>query len=137
MTAPTTADGVLLYDGECPLCQRSVAILKKLDWLRRIDYRDARDPANWPASETPLVRDRLLEEMHVVPKGGKGVVAGFRAFRWAAWRLPALALFAPLMHLPLVPWIGQRVYLWVAKNRFSLVPCKDGVCTIPPSKRAG
>lgn len=26
----TTA--VVLYDGDCPLCQKSIAVLKRLDW---------------------------------------------------------------------------------------------------------
>jgi hypothetical protein len=30
--------------------------------------------------------------------------------------------------------LGQRLYLWVARHRFHLVPCHDGVCTIPPKR---
>src|SRR5262249_15442322 len=36
---------VVLYDGQCPLCRRSVALLRRLDWLGRLAYADARDPA--------------------------------------------------------------------------------------------
>jgi hypothetical protein len=28
---------------------------------------------------------------------------------------------------------GQKIYLWVARNRFRLVPCHGGVCSLPPS----
>ena len=38
---------------------------------------------------------------------------------------------SPLLYLPGVPQIGQKIYLWVAKNRFRLVPCHGGVCTVP------
>src|SRR6516225_5534785 len=109
----------LLYDGQCPLCQKSVAILKRLDWLHRLRFLDARDPANLPAREPPLNPDRLLEEMHLLTPDGRNVYHGFGAFRWLAWRLPLLWPIAPFLYIPGVPAVGQKVYLWVARNRFS------------------
>lgn len=133
---PPAADGkaVVLYDGACPLCQRSIRILKGIDWLQKLTYHDARDVAHLPNADVPLVPKRLIEEMHVLTPDRKHAHAGFRAFRWMAWRIPLMALFAPLLYLPGVPWLGNKVYLWVAKNRFKLVPCKDGVCQLPARK---
>ena len=121
----------VIYDGECPLCQRSVAILKKLDGFGRLSYADARKPESLPVDAPPLDPKRLLEEMHVVTPDGARVYHGFKAFRWLAWRLPALWPLAPFLYIPGVPTIGQRVYLWVAKNRLQLVPCHGGVCPMP------
>lgn len=126
MAAP--AKTTVLYDGLCPLCQRSVAVLKKLDWLGKLHFADCRDPANVPPG-FGLESRRMLEEMHVVTPAG-GVTHGFTGFRTIAWRLPLLAPFAALFYLPGVPWIGQKVYLWVARNRFNLVPCHDGQCHV-------
>jgi predicted DCC family thiol-disulfide oxidoreductase YuxK len=126
---------VVLYDGQCPLCRKSVALLKRLDWLRRVRCLDARDPANVPAREPTLEPARLLEEMHLVPPSGGRVYHGFGAFRWIAWRLPLLWPVAPLLYLPGVPALGQRLYLWVARNRFDLVPCQHGACSIPKPPR--
>ena len=134
MTAtPTmTAGGTtVLYDGRCELCQRSVGILRRLDWLGRLRYADARDPANIPAALDP---GRLLEEMHAVGPDGR-VDHGFAAFRRIAWLLPPLWPVVPLLYVPGVPWVGQRLYLWVARNRFHLVPCHDGQCRVPLRKR--
>lgn len=133
-TSPADGKAVVLYDGACPLCQRSVRILKRLDWLKKLHFQDARDTKHLPPSEVPLVPRRLLEEMHVVTPDRKQVYAGFKAFRWMAWRLPLTVLFAPFLYIPGVPWVGNKVYLWVARNRFKLVPCKDGVCSIPGGK---
>jgi predicted DCC family thiol-disulfide oxidoreductase YuxK len=118
---------VVLYDGQCALCRQSVALLRRLDWLGRLTCRDARDPANLPPA-APLVPARLLEEMHLV--AGERVYHGFAALRWLAWRLPLLWPIAPFLYLPGVPQLGQRLYLWIARNRFQLVPCHGGVCTI-------
>src|SRR5262249_22471335 len=83
---PPKSQGVVLYDGLCPLCQRAVRILKRLDWFKRLHIQDCRDQANWPPSAEPLDMKRLLEEMHLVTPDRKHALAGYRAFRWMAWR---------------------------------------------------
>ncbi|HEV3383881.1 MAG TPA: DUF393 domain-containing protein [Gemmata sp.] len=121
---------IVLYDGNCPLCQRSVRLLKRLDWLKRFHYRNCRETEKLPPCEVPLIPSRLLEEMHLVTPNRKRSYAGFAAFRWMAWRMPLTCGIAPLLYLPGARWCGNKVYKWVARNRYNLVPCKDGVCTI-------
>lgn len=127
----------LLFDGQCAFCRKSVSILRKLDWLKAVKYQDGRDIANLPATEPPLDPQRLVEEMHLVTADRRWVHHGFGAFRWMAWRMPALWLVAPFLYLPGVPRLGQKAYLWVARNRFKLMPCKDGVCSLPAAKEDG
>jgi predicted DCC family thiol-disulfide oxidoreductase YuxK len=130
------APALVLYDGLCRLCQKSVAVLKRLDWCKQLAFQDARDEERLPAMTPPLVPERLMEEMHVVTPDRRRAYPGFEAFRWMAWRLPLLLPFAPFLYLPGVPAIGTAVYRWVARNRFKLVPCHDGQCELPPpSKR--
>ena len=126
--------GVVLYDGMCPLCQRSVRALRRMDWRHRLHFQDCRDTANLPESRVPLDPAKMLEAMHVVTPDRRRVYAGFAAFRWMAWRIPILMPLTPLMYIPGVPWLGRKLYRWVAKNRYNLVPCKDGVCTLPKRK---
>ena len=128
---PAKGKGIVLYDGQCLLCQRSVRILKRLDWLRRFHFQDCRDTTNLPKTAMPLDHERLLEQMHVVTPDRKRAYAGYRAFRWMAWRIPATWWLAPLMYIPGVPWLGSKLYLGVARNRFHLLPCKDGGCELP------
>src|SRR5262249_21997377 len=96
------ADGraCVLYDGQCPLCLKSVGILRRLDWLKRLRYVDARNPAGLPEPARPLPPQRLLEEMHLLTPGGGRVYHGFAAFRWMAWRLPPLWPVAPFLYIP-------------------------------------
>ena len=128
--AITSKQATVLYDGQCAFCRKSVSLLKKLDWFHSLRYQDGRDVDSLPTTRPPLDPQRLIEEMHLVPPAGSPVYAGFQAFRWMAWRFPAFWLLAPFLYLPGVPWLGNRVYLWIAKNRFKLVPCKNGVCEI-------
>ena len=130
-TEATAGKAVVLYDGECPLCLKSVDLLKRLDWLRVLHCQNARETDRWPPSPVPLDEKRMLEEMHLVTPRRDAVYHGFKAFRWMAWRIPLLVAFAPLMYLPGVPAIGQRAYLWIARNRYRLVPCHSGVCEVP------
>ena len=131
VTDPFPGKAVVLYDGDCPLCRRSVGVLRRFDWLGALAYHSARDAGHLPPSHVSLDPDRLLEEMHVLTPDRRRAYAGFRAFRWMAWRLPPLWPVAPVLHLPGVPWLGNRVYRWVARNRLNLVSCKDGACQVP------
>jgi predicted DCC family thiol-disulfide oxidoreductase YuxK len=121
---------IVLFDGQCAFCRKSVGILARLDWLDRFQFQDARDTARLPECAMPLVSRKLLDEMHLVAPDRKHVYAGYRALRWIAWRVPLLWPLAPFFYLPGAPWLGSRLYRWIARNRFKLVPCEHGVCTV-------
>lgn len=127
-TMPNDNKANVLYDGQCPICIRSVSLLKRLDWFRRLSFQDARQQNNLTHHGSPLPPQRLLEEMHLITPDGYSLYHGFKAFRWMAWRLPLLWPLAPFLYLPGMPYLGQKAYLWVARNRFNLVPCHGGVC---------
>ncbi len=107
----------LLYDGDCGLCEKTVAILGRLDLFRRIDFYDAmRDWARAHDRFPSLRQEDCLEEMHVVTARGN-VYRGFDAYRALAWAMPATFIVAPFLYVPGVPWVGRRVYAAVAARR--------------------
>jgi len=130
-TDPVPGQAVVLYDSACRFCTKGVAILKRLDWLQRLTYHSAHEVASIPRAEVPLEPAKLLDEMHVLTPDRKHVYAGYAAFRWMAWRLPLTLPIAPLLYIPGVPWIGNKIYRWIAKNRYALLPCHDGACQVP------
>jgi predicted DCC family thiol-disulfide oxidoreductase YuxK len=134
MPGPAANRALVLYDGLCPLCTRTTSILKRLDWLGRLRFHDCRDAAGIPANSAHLEPARMIQEMHVLTPDRTTAYSGFRAVRWIAGRVPLLWPLYPLLFIPGMPRIGQRLYLWLAKNRFHLLPCRDGVCTIPPKR---
>jgi predicted DCC family thiol-disulfide oxidoreductase YuxK len=123
---------LVLYDGQCPLCIKSAETIKRFDWFHTLHFQNARDVDAIPQREPPLDLERLLQQMHLITPDNKHVYYGFKGFRWIAWRLPVLWPFAPLLYLPGVPAVGEKTYLWIARNRYRLVPCQDGVCHLPP-----
>lgn len=128
---PAKGKAIVLFDGQCPLCQRSVRNLKRLDWLHQFHFQDCRDIANLPKSAVRLDPNQLIEQMHLLTPDRKRTHAGFRAFRWMAWRIPVTWWLAPFLYLPGAGWLGGKLYLSVAKNRYHLLPCQDGTCALP------
>ncbi len=122
----------VFFDGQCPLCQASRRHLTRLDWLRRLEFVDFREAADPKVQELAIPKERLEAEMHVV--SGSRIDHGFGAFRLIAWQLPLLWPILPLLYIPGVPWLGQKVYLWIARRRYNLIPCHGGACQIPRRK---
>lgn len=134
-TIPSSTQAIVLFDGGCPLCRRAVSILERIDWLKRLQFQDCRIVEKLPHCTIPLDPKLLLEQMHLVTPNRDKVYAGFAAFRWMAWRLPLTLVLAPFLYLPGARWLGNKLYRWVARNRYHLVPCKDGVCTLPRGRK--
>jgi predicted DCC family thiol-disulfide oxidoreductase YuxK len=115
----------LAFDGACGLCRRTIAILRGLDVLRRLEFFDA--ARQWPNIErqfSDLDRERCLAEMHVRTPEGQ-IKTGFYAYRALAWVLPLGWFVVPFLYLPGVAWAGSRIYDVVASRRHR------GVCAIP------
>ncbi len=117
---------VVLFDGTCGLCRRSVVILKVLDWLHRLQFADFTDE-RVRKEHAPDIRPAALEKaMHIKLTDGS-FQKGFRAFRALCWNLPPLWVLAPLLYIPGMTVIGDWVYDNVASRRMR---CGDGACRI-------
>ena len=117
--AQSRARYVMLFDGSCGLCQRTVQMVRRLDILNRIDVLDV--ARGWPAvaaRHPGLSREACLDEMHVMTPRGR-VELGFAAYRAMARAIPAAWPILPLFYVPGVSWVGDRVYRAVARRRAS------------------
>jgi predicted DCC family thiol-disulfide oxidoreductase YuxK/uncharacterized membrane protein YphA (DoxX/SURF4 family) len=124
---------LVVYDGRCPICLRSVTLLRSLDLLDRLRFADlevegraAIERTGVPDGEVPSIQ-ALRHEMHTVGPGG-GLYTGFGAFRRIARLLPPLWALVPLVHLPGASAIGETLYRRVARSRVRLGGCVEGVC---------
>ena len=107
----------VLYDGMCGLCGRTVAILRRLDLLGVLRFRDA--VGEWTSIEADhpsLTQSACLADMHAITPGREPAI-GFDAYRRIAWSLPAAWIILPLLYAPGVRAVGTRVYRHVAARR--------------------
>ncbi len=135
ITGPSQPALSVLYDGACPRCRASMALITAADPDQVVEPVDltAVDVIKIHAS---LTREDCMRSMHAVSDSGR-ITAGFDAVRSVASRLPLFWPLAWIGYLPGVAWAGRRMYNWVAANRPRDVACTDQVCGIhTPAPRA-
>ncbi|GAA0673102.1 putative DCC family thiol-disulfide oxidoreductase YuxK [Sphingomonas insulae] len=92
------------HDGDCPLCRREVALMRRLDRRGRITFVDATT-----ANTCPVDRADLLARFHAMEDGR--LLSGAAAFA-AMWRaIPLLRPVGLLARHPRVLALLERGYL--------------------------
>lgn len=115
---PPTVD--VIYDGACPLCIRSMAMVAYLDWFRSVRYLDLMDWDVVSKSHPRFDKKAGLEEMHVIDLRTGKLYKGFFGFRRLARQTPLLWLLLPFFYIPGISIVGERVYSVVAGSRLRL-----------------
>jgi predicted DCC family thiol-disulfide oxidoreductase YuxK len=103
------------YDGQCPLCRREIALMRRLDRRARIEFVDV---AGEGAASCPVDRAALLARFHAREDGR--LYSGAAAFA-AMWR--AIPLLRPLglaARSPTVLGLLERAYLAFLRLRPTL-----------------
>lgn len=108
---PTSPTVTVWYDGDCPLCSREIAWLRRLDRLGGIDFVNVA-----AGGSCPIDRATLLERFHAREADGP-LVSGAAAFA-AMWRaIPVLRPFGRLARIPAMLWCLERAYRVFLKIR--------------------
>lgn len=121
--AADRANPTLIFDGECGICQQSVAILKRWDRehvLRFVPFQDEASVARF-GIELPA----LAAAMHLILPDGR-VYPGADAVPELLRLLPGKRWFAPLFRIPGVRPVARRIYAWIARRRHCLVRGMEG-----------
>jgi predicted DCC family thiol-disulfide oxidoreductase YuxK len=118
----------ILFDGACPRCRASMALVTAADPDRVLEPIDL-NTTDVQALHPALTKQACLESMHAVLKDGR-VTAGFDAVRSVGLCLPLFAPFSLSAWFPGVAWVGRRVYNHIAMNRPRDVPCTDDSCSL-------
>ena len=116
----------VLYDGACPRCRASVALIMAADPDHAIEPIDL-TAVDVSSVHPDLTADACMRSMHVVTNSGL-VTNGFDAVRSIGLRLPLFWLPAVIGYFPGVAWPGRVVYNWLAAIRPRDVPCTDELC---------
>ncbi len=116
------------YDGDCPLCVRELALLRRWDRRSRIRFTNLADPAFEPAS-VGRTFDEMMDRMHGRLPSGE-LVEGVEVFR----RLYAAVGFRRLVAVsrwPLISPLLDLLYRFFARHRLRLTGrCREGVCRV-------
>ena len=101
------AELTVWHDGSCPLCQREIALMRRLDRRGAIRFVDVADPA--AAAACPLDPAVMLARFHAQENGT--LLSGAAAFA-AMWRvLPMLRPLGLAARNPTVLRLLERLYL--------------------------
>ena len=98
------ASYTVLYDGNCRICGRIAGVLR--DWGRDL------------LLVTPS-QDPNMESLQLIGPEGR-VWEGAAATEQLLTILPRGKLIAWIFHVPFVRGIADRVYRWIARNRYRL-----------------
>ena len=129
-----TVRDMVIFDGECQFCRKSVETLRRLDVAKRLEFVSLHSPVI--AAKFPdLSHEMLMEQMWVVSKAGMRY-GGADAIRYLSRTIPTLFAIAPLMHIPLTRPLWRALYRAVASRRYRLAAsrCGDGTCSLHGAK---
>ncbi|GAB3684359.1 thiol-disulfide oxidoreductase DCC family protein [Saccharopolyspora tripterygii] len=122
---------VLIYDGDCGFCTRSVRLAVRLPVSMSV--------RPWQEVDLTALRTteaRARHEVLWIDRSGRvfgGAEAVARLLK--SCRLP-WAVLGRIMSAPLLRTIAARAYRWVADNR-SRLPGTTPACQLPPDQRPG
>ena len=103
-------DVVVWFDGGCPLCRREIALMRRLDRRRAIDFVDA---SKVPAC--PLPQGDMLAQLHAWEEGR--LLSGAAAFA-AMWRaIPVLRPMGLIARSPRVLTLLEQIYVVFLRSR--------------------
>jgi predicted DCC family thiol-disulfide oxidoreductase YuxK len=128
LTGPVQPELKVLFNGACPRCRASVALITAADPDHVVEPVDL-TAVDVKSIDPSLTLADCMRSMHAVSRAGQ-VTSGFDAVRAIALRLPLFWLPAVLGSLPGVAWTGRRVYNALAATRPRDVTCTDQVCGI-------
>jgi predicted DCC family thiol-disulfide oxidoreductase YuxK len=109
---------VLIYDGECPVCQKTVA------WIRENMRKDAFEMVPCQSEEArqrfPSVKQVVcMQAMQLVLPDGK-MFGGEKALPEILKRLKRYSPVAALFDLPGSEVLSRSFYRWFADNRYHI-----------------
>ena len=124
----------VLFDGACPRCRASMALVTAADPDRVLEPIDL-TAVDVETLHPALTKKACMESMHVITRQGR-VTAGFDAVRSIGAWLPLYWPLSMIAWFPGVAWVGRRVYNYFAMTRPRDIPCTDDLCGLHPPTRS-
>jgi len=108
----------VFYDGDCPLCRREIAFLRKRDRQERVRFTDIARPDFDPA-DTGRTVAQLMERIQGRRLPGGEMLEGVEVFR-GLYEAVGFRVLVTISRLPGLAWLLDRLYGVFARNRLRL-----------------
>ncbi|MCS6857468.1 MAG: DUF393 domain-containing protein [Sandaracinaceae bacterium] len=109
----------IFFDGDCPICKREIALVRKLDRKKRVRFTDISDPSFDPSSRGLPDLSVLMSKVHGKDLLTGELISGVEVFRrmYAAIDFPPLLPFIWISRLPLISHLLEQAYAAFAARR--------------------
>jgi predicted DCC family thiol-disulfide oxidoreductase YuxK len=125
---------IIIYDGHCVLCTRTVARLKSLRTTAMIESIPLQDDRVFDFLPVGYDRTQLDREIHVIDMENGRINRGADAVVYVMTKLPSLRFIAWMYRIPGMNRLASRIYQWIAKHRYQLFgkteECESGHCRL-------
>lgn len=123
---------IIIYDGHCVLCTRTVARLMKLRTTVDIESIPLQDERTFTILPDGYDYNLLDKEIHVIDMSSGRIIRGAEAIVYVMMKLPSLRYVSMMYRIPGMKWLASRIYQWIAKRRYDLFgktdECDSGHC---------
>ena len=108
----------LVYDGMCRICNPLADVVRRWDRSGRIEVLPSQTPG-LPARFPWIPREEYAKAIQLVGPGG-ATWQGAAAVEQLLGVLPRGRLIAWVFHIPGIRVLADRIYRWVARNRYRM-----------------
>ncbi|MGL6234109.1 MAG: thiol-disulfide oxidoreductase DCC family protein [Segniliparus sp.] len=118
----------VLFDADCGFCQRSVAVLKKLDRGGRLTFTALQTPG--APGRFGIGLDQAYEQLWALDRSGRRA-GGAHAVASAADAALGTRVLGRALRVRPLGRVAERAYRWVAGHRYML-PGSTAACAVQP-----
>ena len=111
------------YDGDCPLCNRTVTILHHFDVLKAVSFKDLQTHGKNEVALAAYDQKLLLLDLYAVDLKGR-VFSGVDTYSQILVKMRYLAIFGWLIRFPGIYQVAKAIYRNIADKR-ERVECND------------
>ena len=105
----------LLYDGECPICNREICILQKKESQAKIKFIDISSKEFFPSEHNNIDYHTAMSQIHAIDDKGN-LLLGIPAFA-SVYSHCQLLVTSTFLRIPFVKLILKPLYALFAKKR--------------------
>lgn len=117
----------IFYDNFCPSCTKFSKIVKKLDWLNKIDIKQLRNELH--TSLFPEINLQLA--LNQMASFDISWHYGYNSIYFTLIKLPLFWFTIPILYLLKITKLGQLIYTELAlKRRIIPIHCQNEFCSI-------